>query len=247
MKKSLLLGICILFSFSAAIAQQKVKDGTVAGDALPNKDAILELETANKGLLQARVALVQTNNPSPLTAHVAGMMVYNTATVNDVVAGVYYNDGTKWISAKGGNATIIVVNQPGQTGMPGLPGTPGGPGLGTNIVINDTGTFIFNPTTNTYTLINAKGDKGDAGMVGVEGLPGTTGTPGKPGSGLPGAPGPGVTIVTNDSGTYVYNSTTQTYTRINGPKGDKGDAGVVGVQGLPGTTGTPGKPGSGLP
>ena len=247
MKKSLLLGICILFSFSAAIAQQKIKDGTVAGTALPNKDALLELESANKGLLQARVALVQTTNPAPLTAHVAGMMVYNTATANDVSPGVYYNDGTKWISAKGANGTVIVEKQPGKTGTPGLPGTPGGPGAGTNIVINDTGTYIFDPTTNTYTLINAKGDKGDAGVVGVQGLPGTSGTPGKPGSGSPGAPGAGVTIVTNDSGTYVYNPTTEIYTRINGPKGDKGDAGVVGVQGLPGTSGTPGKPGSGSP
>ena len=247
MKKSLLLGICILFTFSVAIAQQKIKDGTITGAALPNKDALLELESANKGLLHARVALVQTTNFAPLTAHVSGMMVYNTATANDVVPGIYYNDGTKWISARGANGIIKVVKQPGKTGTPGLPGSIGGPGLGTNVVINDTGTYIFDADTNTYTLINAKGDKGDAGVVGVQGLPGTGGTPGTPGSGTPGAPGAGITIVNNDSGTYVYNPTTNTYTRINGPKGDTGAAGVVGVQGLPGTGGTPGIPGSGTP
>ncbi|RXM52847.1 hypothetical protein BOQ60_26235, partial [Chryseobacterium sp. CH1] len=48
-----------------------------------------------------RVALVATNNSAPLTSHVAGMTVYNTATntsvaANPVYPGEYYNDGTQW-------------------------------------------------------------------------------------------------------------------------------------------------------
>ncbi|MCZ4245940.1 beta strand repeat-containing protein, partial [Pedobacter punctiformis] len=293
-----IFSLAILLSAFGVSAQQKVKDGTVAGGNLPNKDAILELESSNKGFLHTRVALKASTNAFPLSAHVAGMMVYNTATENDVVPGIYYNDGSKWVFVRS-SSSILVESQPGKTGTPGIPGQPGGPGSGVTIVTNDSGTWVYNPTTNTWTNIsggkgadgkngtsvtggpnapvngagsngdtyintstgdvytkegnvwvlsgNIKGPKGDAGVVGVQGMPGTSGTPGTPGSGTAGAPGTGVTIVTNDSGTWVYNPTTNTWTNINGPKGDKGDAGVVGVQGMPGTSGAPGTPGSGTP
>ncbi|MCZ4242371.1 beta strand repeat-containing protein [Pedobacter punctiformis] len=358
MNRRFIFSLAILLSAFGVSAQQKVKDGTVAGGNLPNKDAILELESSNKGFLHTRVALKASTNAFPLSAHVAGMMVYNTATENDVVPGIYYNDGTKWVFVRS-SSSILVESQPGKTGTPGIPGQPGGPGSGVTIVTNDSGTWVYNPTTNTWTNIsggkgadgkngtsvtagpntpvngagsngdtyintstgdvytkegnvwvlsgnikgpkgdngkdgidgksitggsgapglntgangdsyvnttngdvytkqgntwvvtgNIKGLKGDAGVVGVQGMPGASGAPGTPGSGTAGAPGTGVTIVTNDSGTWVYNPTTNTWTNINGPKGDKGDkgdAGVVGVQGMPGTSGAPGTPGSGTP
>jgi hypothetical protein len=37
------------------------------------------------------------------------MFVYNTATVNDVLPGVYYNDGTKWI--RSGGSSMLDVRQ----------------------------------------------------------------------------------------------------------------------------------------
>src|SRR4051812_28490088 len=101
MKKHLLLSLVSMLFVLSLAAQQKVKDGTVLNGNLPNKDALLELETSNKGFLMVRVALVQTTNAAPLTAHVAGMMVYNTATTGDVTPGIYYNDGTKWVISKG--------------------------------------------------------------------------------------------------------------------------------------------------
>jgi len=59
----------------------------------------MELGATNKGFLPNRVALTSTNSALPLTAHVLGMLVYNTATAgaapNDVVPGYYYNNGTK--------------------------------------------------------------------------------------------------------------------------------------------------------
>ncbi|WP_053082680.1 hypothetical protein [Chryseobacterium angstadtii] len=71
------------------------------GLASPNTNAMLEVSSTNKGVLLPRVALTATNNPSPLSAHVAGMTVYNTATnssvaANPVYPGEYYNDGTQW-------------------------------------------------------------------------------------------------------------------------------------------------------
>lgn len=76
----------------------------------PNLDAAMELGATNKGFLPNRVALTSTNSALPLTAHVLGMLVYNTATAgaapNDVVPGYYYNNGTKWIKfATGGSGT----------------------------------------------------------------------------------------------------------------------------------------------
>src|SRR5690606_13421119 len=37
----------------------------------------------------------------------AGMMVYNTATVNNVVPGIYYNDGAKWVLVSSGFSSNI--------------------------------------------------------------------------------------------------------------------------------------------
>ncbi|RXM38953.1 hypothetical protein BOQ62_14825 [Chryseobacterium sp. CH21] len=72
------------------------------GTASPNANAMLDVTTTNKGVLFPRVALVSTNSASPLSAHVAGMTVYNTVTntsvaSNPVYPGLYYNDGTQWL------------------------------------------------------------------------------------------------------------------------------------------------------
>lgn len=78
--------------FQTANAQLKVGDNpnTI------NSSAVLEMEANNKGMLLPRVALTSTTNATPLAGHVAGMVVFNTATAGDVKPGLYYNDGTKW-------------------------------------------------------------------------------------------------------------------------------------------------------
>ncbi|MBE8720679.1 hypothetical protein [Sphingobacterium pedocola] len=91
MKKSIftILMLCI----GIAIQAQVKIGGT---DGTPNTNAMLEVESASKGFLLPRLSLVATTNPAPLQAHVAGMIVYNTAATNDVTPGLYQNDGTKW-------------------------------------------------------------------------------------------------------------------------------------------------------
>jgi len=42
------------------------------------------------------VPLTSTTSASPLAAHVAGMVVYNTATISDVTPGLYVNTGAVW-------------------------------------------------------------------------------------------------------------------------------------------------------
>ncbi|MCR6475947.1 hypothetical protein NU688_07255 [Variovorax sp. ZS18.2.2] len=93
---SLLLAASILIA-PQIHAQTKLKDGTVPNSSnSPAAGALLELESTDKGLLFPRVNLVATNLSTPLPAHTAGMVVYNSATANDVTPGLYINDGSKW-------------------------------------------------------------------------------------------------------------------------------------------------------
>lgn len=71
-------------------------------------NAALEVRSANKGLLIPRLMLSSRTNTSPLAAHVAGMLVYNTATAgtapNNVFPGFYYNTGSIWMPVQGGTS-----------------------------------------------------------------------------------------------------------------------------------------------
>lgn len=85
-----------------AVAQTKIKDGSVSGSSsIPNSNAVLELESTQRGLLLPRLPLQATNTAAPLSAHTAGMTVYNTATAGtapfNVSPGWYYNDGAGWV------------------------------------------------------------------------------------------------------------------------------------------------------
>ena len=68
-------------------------------------NAILELQSSTKGLLFPKVALTGTANVAPLSAHVAGMTVYNTATAGDVTPGLYANSGTAWVKLASSTST----------------------------------------------------------------------------------------------------------------------------------------------
>ena len=68
-------------------------------------NAILELQSSTKGLLFPKVELTGTANVAPLSAHVAGMTVYNTATAGDVTPGMYANSGTAWVRLGAASAT----------------------------------------------------------------------------------------------------------------------------------------------
>jgi hypothetical protein len=75
-----------------------------------NPNAMLEIEATNKGLLLPRVALVSTTSFLPLSAFVKGMVVYDTATINDITPGMYYCDGTKWAKVNGGTTIASASN-----------------------------------------------------------------------------------------------------------------------------------------
>lgn len=78
------------------------------GTATPNSSAVLDLVSADKGLLLPRISLVKTPGCQPLKSHIAGMVIYNKASVNVVKPGYYFNDGTKWINI---SETVEKVNE----------------------------------------------------------------------------------------------------------------------------------------
>ena len=114
-KKNQIWAVVLLLTavFFASPAKAQV---TIGSQATPDKNAVLDLQSGGNGkvgLLLPIVTLTQTTNVAPMTAPVLkGMMVYNTATANDVVPGIYYYDGTKWVSisagATGGSARYKV-------------------------------------------------------------------------------------------------------------------------------------------
>jgi hypothetical protein len=101
------------------------------GNTNPDPDSLLEVGdgTDTQGILLPRVSLTATNDPSPLSTDVAGMIVYNTTDngsgSTQVYEGFYYNDGTDWIrlapgqsddwSITGNNNTVPATNYIGSS------------------------------------------------------------------------------------------------------------------------------------
>lgn len=94
MKNKVLLFAALLMLGSSALKAQM----NIGSSSAPNANAALQVTSSTKGILYPLVALTSTTSFSPLSAHVVGMMVFNTATTGDVTPGPYYNDGTKWIA-----------------------------------------------------------------------------------------------------------------------------------------------------
>ncbi len=71
------------------------------GTITPHDDVALEVFSNDKTVLITKVNLQDTNLATPLTNHVAGMIVYNTNTNGSgdtaVVPGLYYNNSVKWV------------------------------------------------------------------------------------------------------------------------------------------------------
>ena len=72
----------------------------------------LDVNYTDKGVLVPRIALSITSSASPVTSPATSLLVYNTATVNDVTPGYYYWDGLQWVklatgAGGGGGGTTI--------------------------------------------------------------------------------------------------------------------------------------------
>ena len=87
------IGLATLL-LSAVLLSVPLKAQVTIGDqTAPDVNAVLDLRSNTKlGLLLPRLPLQATNLAAPLSAHVAGMVVYNTITAGDVTPGFYYDD-----------------------------------------------------------------------------------------------------------------------------------------------------------
>lgn len=97
MKKLYFMVALLSILASSSMAQVAVNtDGS-----LPDNSAMLDVKSTSKGLLPPRISLTAINSALPVTAPVAGLLVYNTAVAgmspNNVLPGYYFWDGTKWI------------------------------------------------------------------------------------------------------------------------------------------------------
>jgi hypothetical protein len=104
----LIVGILL---FSAVNSQAQIKIG---GDPITiNPSSVLEIESANKGVLFPRVALESTSDVATIASPVYGLTVFNTATDGtspiDVTPGYYYWHGTKWVKLAVETAPIEFV------------------------------------------------------------------------------------------------------------------------------------------
>ncbi len=98
--------IIMIIHCSISFSQVKIGDNPKS----LNPDAMLEIESSNKGVLLPRVSLRSTSSPTPLKNFTAGMIVYNTSITNELTPGLYYCDGKKWIRANNNTPTSDYVS-----------------------------------------------------------------------------------------------------------------------------------------
>ncbi|MDR6845928.1 tail fiber domain-containing protein [Flavobacterium granuli] len=101
---------------NAVSAQIKIGDNPT----VINSSAIMEIESENKGFLLPRLQLINVSEPAPLPEHVAGMIIYNTATATGLSPGFYYNDGTKWIGVSQSTASGLLSADNGLNNVNGV-------------------------------------------------------------------------------------------------------------------------------
>ena len=94
-KTTTLLMLMAFFVNNSVFAQLKIGDNPKS----INSDAMLEVESSNKGLLLPRISLKSVSSPTPLKNFTKGMIVFNTSNNNELSPGLYYCDGVTWIRA----------------------------------------------------------------------------------------------------------------------------------------------------
>jgi hypothetical protein len=229
-----------LFSLGNLSYSQNVGFNTTG--SLPNPSALVDIDASplnNKGLLIPRVSLTQTSSNTPIGAAIAtSLLVYNTATINDVIPGYYYWDGATWVRLStgaagptgptGANGIDGVTGPQGPAGVNGINGVTGSQGpAGTNGLNGAAGPTGANGTNGIDGVTGATGPAGVAGTNGINGVTGPAGT-----NGLNGATG-----ATGPAGVAGINGT-------NGLNGATGSTGPIGLTGIPGTNGSNGTNGA---
>jgi hypothetical protein len=95
MKRLLILLAIILSLTLSSRAQNNI--GINDDNSAPKASAMLDVFSANKGLLIPRIALTSTTAAAPVTSPETSLLIYNTATAGDVTPGYYYWNSSAWV------------------------------------------------------------------------------------------------------------------------------------------------------
>jgi Chaperone of endosialidase len=119
----------IITTLFSAITLGAAAQNIGINNAAPNASAVLDVTSANKGLLIPRVALTASNVAAPVASPATSLLVYNTATAgavpNNVTPGYYSWNGIFWDrlltdrneswETKGNTGTVAGTNFIGNT------------------------------------------------------------------------------------------------------------------------------------
>jgi len=106
MKKLILLTFCYSINSFSQVG---------IGTAEPNASSQLEVKADDKGVLLPQVALQSTTDNNTISnGNVVSLLVYNTNNSDDLKAGYYFWDGSKWMSL--GSQSSVSID--GGTGAP---------------------------------------------------------------------------------------------------------------------------------
>lgn len=91
----------LIFSVSAGYSQNV---GINTTGNFPHASSMLDIASADKGLLIPRVSIADLNATSPIASPETSLLVYNTNTTTGI--GYYFWDGAKWVKLMDTNADI---------------------------------------------------------------------------------------------------------------------------------------------
>ncbi len=220
----LIIALSVIFLLNTQLIAQNISVDTT--DTLPDPSAMLDIVSANKGLLIPRVSLTGSGDNTTIPNPAISLLVYNTnSSMTSGGVGFWYWNGAQWVRFSGALGTT------GNTGATGPAGADGINGI--------------NGATGSIGFTGATGDKGDAGLIGPTGSMGATGASGADGiNGINGATGSiGATGSTGTDGSDGLNGATGNI-GTTGATGNDGANGITGPTGNKGTTGATGTDGA---
>jgi hypothetical protein len=220
--------------------QGRSQDNVGVGTTTPDASAIMELLSANKGLLVPRM---NTAGMLAIPTPANSLLIYNT----DSMCYFFYRlPSTTWVSLCSGGSGSGSAGPAGPTGPTGAAGLAGATGAtGANGIDGINGIDGATGPTGAAGIAGATGATGATGANGVDGVNGTNGTNGLDGAtGATGSAGvAGATGATGAAGTNGATGATGA-TGAAGTNGATGATGVAGAAGTPGAAGATGATGA---
>ena len=160
--KKILIPSFFIFAASLSFGQGV---GINNNGANPANSAMLDVVATDKGILVPRVALTATNAAGPVTAPATSLLVYNTATINDVTPGYYYWDGAAWEKLATGIGPVGPAGPVGPQGPIGLTGAVGPQGIQGPVGPQGPSWTLTAPSFNANGNVVVNGTAGSGGPV----------------------------------------------------------------------------------